>query len=351
MLISLLMILMAIASFIHSTNRPAVESRLAAVGILFTLTVLISINRPFEMGADTLGYIDKYYDLKFIPLEHVLAASWDSDAKDPAFYITAKIFGDLGWEARTWIGMLSLLFLLSFTWLTWKESHDPAISFVMLIGLGYLFFSYTGLRQALSLTLIFLAARSFLHRRAISFFTLILIAALFHKSAIVFALLWPIRNLQLKLLHAAILATGAVALAQLFPEAIRQLVFDQRLVEYELYRQFDSTLNATGFIVYAILLLIAIRYRDAHPTQSNNSLITMAAIGVVFQAMSLVVAEFFRLAMYFNAAFFILVPNAIASIPSTRVRHVASVGASLFFLAMALASKNYNDLDTIINWL
>src|SRR5699024_9401100 len=65
------------------------------------------------------------------------------------------------------------------------------------ISLGYLYFSFTGLRQTLALSIILLSYNYIRERNLLLFIMFVFIASLFHSTALVFLLIYPISHYEL----------------------------------------------------------------------------------------------------------------------------------------------------------
>ena len=78
-----------------------------------------------------------------------------------------------------------------------KNSEDPLISWITFICLGSMTFAMNGMRQALAMSICLLSYRYAREKKFIRFLLVVLLATLFHKSAMIFLLVYFLRNLRL----------------------------------------------------------------------------------------------------------------------------------------------------------
>lgn len=275
---------------------------------------LIASLRSSDFGPDTPGYIVKYLLMSQQTIHDVWLDVLDTDNKDPLFYFIAKLLSEIGVGPQVWLSILSLSFIGSFGWLACRYSSEPLLSFLFLVCSEYLYFSFTGLRQTLALSFIIISFYFLLQGRLLKFSMLVLIASAFHSSAIIFLIAIFLRSMRVHKFYLPVIL-GSFVVANLFGDYIRSAVAVVGWAGMDRYSESQDVLNNSGFIIQFALFLLCIFYRRRVERfgQQYSLIYNLFFVGVIFQSMSVVVAEFFRVAMYFNIFSVILFPAVVMS--------------------------------------
>jgi len=64
----------------------------------------------------------------------------------------------------------------------------------------------------------------------------------------------------------------------------------------------------------------------------NNLMLVLLGIALVFQSMSTILAEMFRISMYFSVFYIILFPRAIKTVRNKTIRVIVETGFCVVFL-------------------
>ncbi len=276
------------------------------------LFVIAAFRSPY-FGPDTLRYVNRFDTLQYINFSVFWNNFINFSGKDPAFYLLAKIISMIGINAQGWLAILSSAFIFSISKMIKRYSDEPYISFIALISLGYFYFTLTGLRQGLALSIVLLSYDYLKHRKLLPFIITVIIASAFHSSALIFLIAYPIvkLNVGLKYIVGAILA---FAISLFWGNAIHNLVGVIGWTEnLSAYSGGGYSLSYTGFIIQLVILSFCLIYKkDLTKNNDDNKIIfNLMFIGLIFQAFSSVIAEFFRISIYFSIFSILLIPNAI----------------------------------------
>lgn len=285
--------------------------------IIFTgiLLLIISSSRVFELGTDLDQYIGRFLNFPLKEYSEILQSGVDGSFKDLMFYLFSKILSNIGISVRGYISILSAIFLFTVFRLIKKYSSLPLLSIILFISLGYLFFSFTGLRQAMAMAFTISSLIHLKEKRINAFVLLVLIGSLFHSSALIFLIVYPISKIKFNKIQFLILGLGFF-ITIFFDGLIRQLIqifaWNETLASYA---DQDIALSYSGFIIQLSVYLFCLYYKDKliSQNQSNIILYNVLFLGLFFQIFAVVIAEFFRISMYFSIFSIVLVPMAIQS--------------------------------------
>ena len=159
-------------------------------------------------------------------------------------------------------------------------------------------------------------------------------ASLFHRSAIIFLIAYPFANMKWGWKH-IIVATLVFFLFFVAQDTVRSLM--QRFLaetQYESYIDSESTLTFSGFIIQGTIFVFCLMYYPAVSRQYEkaNVLYNLVFIGLMFQIFSSMVAEFFRISMYFSVFSIILIPLAISTESNKGLRVLENIVIPLIFI-------------------
>ncbi|MBQ7333644.1 MAG: EpsG family protein, partial [Clostridia bacterium] len=173
------------------------------------------------------------------------------------------IFSEAGFFVFTWLAaqilpnpqwflLLTAFVIISLTAkFILENSEDPAISWITFICLGSFSFAMNGMRQALAMSICLISYRYVREKKLIPFLLIILLAVLFHKSAIIFALVYLMRNMKLNVKSFAFIAAGFV----FFIAIANRLAFIFDSLTGEDYSEAESF--ESGGVVNVLIYLIA----------------------------------------------------------------------------------------------
>lgn len=280
--------------------------------LLILVLLVMSGLRGVTVGADTVRYSEKFN--AFLETEFSGVRQLISMQKEPEFYVLSWGFGRLIPNVQAWFAFVSLIYLLGVAFVCYWESPDYVFSMLYVYCMGMFFFSMTGLRQALAMGVIMVSYYFLVKRKLIPFLLLVFLASRFHRSAWVFLAAYPIAQLKLgwKGLLAGLFAFMVIlifrdSLGSWMTDNIPDELMDARVASYA---EGTARLTASGFIIQSLMFVFCLRYRRSvvEEVPHREALFNLAAIGLIFQAASISIAEFFRIGMYFDWSYMVLIP-------------------------------------------
>ena len=216
-------------------------------------------------------------------------------------------------------------------------SEDYEMSTVMYICLGLLTFNMNGMRQALAMAICLLAYEFIEKKKFFPFLLTILVATLFHKTAIVFLPFYLIRNIKFNFWHIAIFGViiiGFYMLSDYFVEVFDE-VMDKNYAG-------DESVDGGGYITVAIYILtigVSLFYSDCLKNDNIRRCFFLTITGLC-----LYLARYFSVQIYERMSYFFfyytipLLPAAIKEAPEKEkilMRYGAIIMAILLFIYRA----------------
>ncbi len=252
-------------------------------------------------------------------------------------FLLSRVFDNAQWI----VVISSALFVFLTFWFIYKNSEDVALSATLYITLGVMTFCMQGMRQAIAMCLCLIAYELAQKRKLILFALIIVLASLFHQTAIIFIIVYfaPLVKFNFQ---SFVCFSGVSILAILGSNTIISIaneVFDK---EYEL------SVDSGGFFAvatYVVIILVALLFnkklKDGDHAESMMFYITFLGLTCyVMRYFSVQQAE--RISFYFLFGQMILLPNSMQHL-TTRERQISKLAAYVLAICLFLYRLNGSD--------
>ena len=194
-------------------------------------------------------------------------------------------------------------------------SFEYTLSIIMLMSLTYFLFFMSGIKQTLAMSMIMLSYVAIRRGNTCKFFLLTIAAILFHNSAVVSLIIYPLNKMKFRRWHVA----GAFLLilfANMFRNQIVQMFyFLMPEGKYSNYgTSYFSVNNLTGLFIQIVIFgtTVILLMLSNEISEDMKFFLKVYAVGMFFQALTPITAEFFRISMYFSIVGTVMLPEAIA---------------------------------------
>lgn len=215
-----------------------------------------------------------------------------------------------------------------------QQSANIPLSVFLFITLGYFFYSMNSIRHFIALSIYFFAIKYMKRQEFWKFLACILIAATFHKIALIAIPLYFVLTRKFKFSYYAIIALLLVVCA-VFNRQIMNLIFS---FVYQSYK--GSVYNVYSFSVFNVLLsgfctLLCIGYYEPllKRNPSNIIYINAAFFMLLFYLFCGWIPTPTRIGHYGTILFILLIPEVIACEKNPRIRRFYTVAIIAFGLA------------------
>lgn len=149
------------------------------IGIIILLS--LSMFRSFSVGNDT-----ETYRIIFNIISENSFSALKSINIEYGFLVFSKILSIIYNNPRILLYVSSCIIIIPMGYFIYKWSDKPLTSILLYVLLNVYFFHLTGMRQSIASAILLFAFECFIKKKKIQFFLLVLLAMLFHKSAIIF---------------------------------------------------------------------------------------------------------------------------------------------------------------------
>lgn len=288
--------------------------------ILFILLIGL---RSIDMGLnDTkvlyIDYFNKIKDMSFVETLNFIRRI-DTEY---LFYILTKIFTYFSTNENLYLFIFAIPYPVLVCRAIYKYSKIPVLSIVMFFSLNYFGNAFYTMRHVIALGFVVLSLDYIIQRKPIKFVITVLVASLFHRTALIFIFAYLISKLKIgkKQIIAIFIA---LFIAVLFGEQLMSLVF--QLISsghFSLYNNDKYMVQGTltTFVIYASILLFQYflrKYdRSNEDIEETRVLTNLLTIGIMISAGTYFFTEALRLCYFYCIFSIISLPNAIANISS-----------------------------------
>lgn len=298
----------------------------------FAFVILITALRSINVGPDTPQYVGHFYrtcnGIYYVLDEHF---EWGYKALE-------LIISKITHNEQVLLAIIALLTNIPMGRLIFKYSNNIFLSVILYITIGSFTFQLTGLRQAIAMAICAIAIDYAFSRKLIPFICLVLLAALFHKSAIMFFPAYFCANPRLNrrsFLLIILSFVGVFFASTLFIKVSALLN----------YQEYVGTIGVEGkggwslVVIMSISLLLYFLLRKTNPIeeQSENKerfFFILLLIGLTLYVIRYQVRVAERMSLYYRTALVILLPNSLTRIKKGEVRLFFEFFCALMAIAL-----------------
>lgn len=308
-------------------GKYSIRTRKISFIICFTFILCLGIFRAELLGVDVYNYKEYFYSwYPSYSFREVLM----NFKMDNGYILLNKII--YFFTKNFWIAK-SIIYIISFgliSFIIYRHSKYPALSFLIYVGFGYLGFSFCILRQSLALSICLYAYKYVEMKNFKLFLLLVIIAGTFHKTAYAYLIIYPIINYQFFnyqfLKKIFIIIFFVLGIIFIFPFLINIYTIDYS----------NSIITGEGFnlllifmFIYFILYFFNKKYNMSFFTKKEKDIIFMP---VYFQIVALFFSLLTRITNYYSIMLIVIIPNIIYKSKSTILLIIFILLFSFLFL-------------------
>ena len=349
-------IILMITANIRSRQRPLPGKKpfltWDRLGIMLSCAFLflILVLQDTHSNGDLLQYYNRYTSLQYTSISSFLNGFWDM--KDPVYHFLSLLFGKLGFDFYAWKSLIAFVFVLGIYKQIQYYSTNPSISFLAILTLGLYGFAFSGLRQTLAFGILLFSYPHLKNKHFFRFVLLVVLAAMFHSTALIFLVVYPIYQLKLRVRNVLLLIVAGTV-ASFFANPIAKLYLQLTGTDeaYSTYLEESSVLSISGIIISgSIWLFCTVFLYRSKSNKTDGHLCNLSLLALFGRILSTIwIAELFRISMYFSIFEFLMIADACScKEKSTFVVRLKTAGVSLALAAYYFISPNANILDYML---
>lgn len=275
---------------------------------------------------------------------------------DKIFYIGMKAIKIIVDNYQICIAILAIPFVYSTVKFIEKKSDNPFFSFVVYIALYYMYGTFL-LRQVIAIGIILFSIDYIENKKIIKFIMVVLIASLFHKTALIFLIAYPFCFYNKFGLKNYIYIILSLVFSYIFNDFViyflKEFDFTNK-IEFALNNglyTINGDISMFGLVITVSLLIFASYYRKIAIKNkiydyNKDVYLNISTLGSMMYACSGIISEFYRVALYFSIINILLISNFIIYEKKVYIRrfekYVIFMLFVFYFLARTINNVNAN---------
>lgn len=282
------------------------------LSIAFFQLFLFLALRDKNVGTDLKNYIPFFWNTSVLPWSDISVINFEIGFKIYNMIIST-IFG---YKVQIFLAITAFICLIGVINYIKKNSKNYLLSIFIYITFNFYIFTFSGLRQAIAMSILMLSFEFVKKRKFVKFLLMVILASLFHKSALIFLVVYFIANVKINKKY-IVYATSIAAILFIFKSFIVDIMIN--LGGYSVYADVaggDGYTLLFTFIIMFIFSMLSYKNVDKENAIWYNCLL----IAIYIQILATANASISRLVNYFSIVIIVLLPNVIESIPSKSKR-------------------------------
>lgn len=228
----------------------------------------------------------------------------------------------------------------------YKQSEDPFLSVIIFMGIEFFTLSFTALRQMIAMAIVINSYSFIKEKKPIKFILVVLLASLFHKTAIIFLIAYFFRYIKINKKNFTI----EIVLFLIMQIVGFYIIINLARQIYPYYIPENITFSTSGLTQAFVILfyLIVGLYLYYYKTSKNNKEIdiiyNIMFVAFFIQSFTNRLPMINRIMWYFYIFIIIFLPNIVGDIENKKIKNIAYWGIiSLNLVQFLLSSiKMYN---------
>lgn len=307
----------------------------------FLLLILFLILRSDKVGIDNNNYksIFQYcHDLNFIDV-----ISYERHEIGYKYY--NKIISLIYYNFNFFMIITAILSMIGVYYFIKNNSKNYIYSLLIFITFNFYGFFFGIYRQVLAISILLYSLKFVKERQLKKFILTVFIASLFHKTALIFLIVYILPKIKIN----EILVRIWILLTLLF--LITKSLIIQFILGY-IYKPAETTgISGGGYkmlLLLFILSLVCYYYQKDLLKQDKNNIIfiNMVFVATMIQCLSTVFGNAYRMTLYFSLAMIIIIPNILEIMKPKELKRFAVV---LMFICLTM--YYYYTTTNLINYV
>lgn len=339
----IVMYLLLFLVWLLSGAIPKNKRNLIVCILCFFLLWFIQAFRDYSIGVDLKGYIPFFRT----------AGSWGykKDLIEPGYtYFTIFIRRNISSNPTVFLAFVSAAILIPVSLIFKKYSKLPVLSFIIYASFIIYIFSFSGLRQTMAIGITTLSYIFIEKKKILPFIGLVFLATLFHSSAIIFIITYPLCNYlnTTKRKYFISFCIGLISLLSLrnILNYIIPFIFQDSQERYMEY--YAGNIRAAYNLAILIFIFFLATFLVKNPTRTDLNMRMILFISFWCQCLGLISPVVPRIGFYFIVFLGVALANVTEELPVNKTRRlVASICLAVFMIGFFFTKYSSGYLNVI----
>lgn len=328
-----------ISMVITMSGMPIMTRNKALLWSVGLLLLFFAMFRGVMVGADYYGYLNYLITLSGRDYWDMVT---DETLRLEKGYVSLTWFlGNISLEPLFFSGVVYSIFLFFSFRIIGKYSHSMWLSLFLFVAMGFYSNSYNTLRQSLAMCICWYGIPSLINNHRWRFLLTVFIAFLFHKTALLFAVIALFgKRITMKqtLVLLSLTFVAALALGPIVDLAVSVL----NLIDYT---EKENSGGGYTLLTFFCMMLFAMRYVGNRQSELKNNrvidvFLNMLLLAVLIQVLALKLSILTRCTEFFRFSLVILIPNVLMSFKKKERMLLITVCIALFAIYFVVTNKS-----------
>jgi len=289
---------------------------------------LIQSFRGFSVGTDLIVYIPFFENIAY--REYT-----SNDIEIGYFFFNKIIYNRISEDPSVFLSIVSATLLIPITIIIKRYSKNPALSFIIFASFVVYIFSFSALRQTIAIGFTTLSYIFVEKKKILPFLGLVILATLFHTTAIIFIIVYPLCNWVTmtwkKYLICFCIGGGLLFSLKTVINFILPILFSEKQEHYMGYYS-DEVTPAYNLAILIFLFFLA-TFFVKRPTKTDLNMRMIIFIAFWCQCLGLISPVASRIGFYFFAFIGVLLANIGYEFSiHSQDRNLASIAMALLMV-------------------
>lgn len=339
----IMLLVVIICALIEENLYSDAEKRKIFIFALLPVYCLLAF-KDASIGGDTASYLGSYETLAEF---HDLSSldMWGYKRIEWGYKMYLMMLTSLFSNPQYLLIVSSLFVCLTLYHYINRTSTNKSLALFFFVSMGFFQFAMSGIRQTLAICIVLWSYRFIVQKKLWKFAIVVLLAMQFHKSAVVFAPVFYIANMQVSKKTVSLMFIGMFVL--LFT-ADKLLLSAADIMNYDY--GVESTGNGYQFfaIVFFITVLIVKNREYLQGLRDSNSMmINVNFVSLALWVVRLISRTAERVSLYFMPYTYVALEEYLSALPSNKRKQYTIIA---IVLASFLCLKRLSDAEEFNNF-
>lgn len=271
---------------------------------------------------------------------------------EPGFVLLNKLISIFTNDAQ-WLFIASsfITLMLIFTAIR-KYSVNPALSVFLYSALSFFFYSFNATRQFIAVGIIFLAYGALIDRKWLKYMLYVLLACMFHKTALFMAFIYLVVNAKLtkiQYIGLAILASVSIIFRDSLLTLMTNIYPMYKDNEEYLYKiSFSEILITTAVICLAVMLVYLKKNTMSLKNVNDRIYLNLVFLILLLHTGLAWVPAINRISLYLDISLILIIPVLLSKIKRKQWSYFFTILTMIFFSIYTYISIGLNNSNNVL---
>ena len=312
---------------------------LIVCGIIIAL--MIGMRNQHNGSSDTATYCSLYEKMSSIKPGELSSFIRNTDM-EIGYLITTWLFSKI-FVGGQWLLVFSgAFFSVSICHFVKNNCKNVVLALAVFNCLGLFNFMVQGLRQAIAMCICLWAFELCKKRKLIGFLLVVILAAFFHASAIVFGMVYILGCMRLDMRSLIWMGMGTCIVLALLPQLFS-------LMNFVMNDDYNTTSGSdvggwVAILIYVCIFAFGLIFRDSDDKNYPTYMFMLVAGGLCMVFRQSVNGILERIGFYFSFSQMAVISNAVYGMKDKQIRAMVSMVVVVLCLGVALHKASYSTL-------